>query len=249
MLFKKFSVPATPGRLAITPVLATPALAFCLGLFALDTHAARPMVTDDAGVAERGTCELETWIERPRDSTTLWLLPTCGIGDDLELTLGGSLAREESSNDFGEVELSAKFVLHDRGPDTWALGLAAGVIHDTLADRARQEYFAYLPASRSFADQRLTLHANLGWLRERETRDDRLTWALGAETPVTESTRLFAETFGEDGDRPFYQLGLAHWLVADRLQVDFSYGDRLQGGSAERVFTLGLVLVSDPFFQ
>jgi hypothetical protein len=37
------------------------------------------------------------------------------------------------------------------------------------------------------------------------------------------------------------QLGLKHWLVVDRVQLDGTYGNRI-GGRAERFVSLGVVL-------
>ncbi len=235
-------------RISLATALMTLALTAATALWQAPAQAARPMVTDDAGIADRGTCELETWIERPRDSTEFWFLPACGVTDNLEVTLGGTWLREDGSNEFGEVELSAKYILHDAGPDAWAYGVVAGVIHDSLAERTKEGFFAYIPASRSFGDEAVTLHANLGWVRESDTRTDRATWAVAAEVPVTDDTRWFVEAFSEDSGRPFFHTGVAHWLIPDRVQVDFTYGDRMQGGTEDRFFSVGLVLVSNAFF-
>jgi hypothetical protein len=35
------------------------------------------LVTDDAGIADPGTCQLEAWTQRGRDRSEHWLLPAC----------------------------------------------------------------------------------------------------------------------------------------------------------------------------
>jgi hypothetical protein len=220
-----------------------------LWLAAASSHAARPLITDDAGIAERGTCELELWLERPRDASELWVMPACNFTGNIEWTLGGSVERANGETGTGEVEFSGKTLFRNMEPNDWGFGLAAGVIHDPNAEQNRQEYFAHLPFSHSFMDDRFLAHANLGWLRERETHDDLLTWALASEYAITDRTRVVGEIFGEDDERPHFQLGVAHWLSPDRVQIDFTWGDRLDRHHEERFFSVGLVFVSDTLFR
>ena len=72
-----------------------------------------------------------------------------------------------------------------------------------------------------------------------------MTWGLGTEAQLTERTWLIAETFGQNQGKPFHQLGLRHWLVPDRIQLDATYGNRNGGG--ERWFSIGLRLLTPAF--
>jgi hypothetical protein len=67
------------------------------------------------------------------------------------------------------------------------------------------------------------------------------TWGVGAETRLSGRTTLTSETFGQQGGKSYVQLGLKHWLVVDRVQLDGTYGNRI-GGRAERFVSLGVVL-------
>jgi hypothetical protein len=218
-------------------------------LSALTAHAARPLVTEDAAIADTGTCELELWLERPRDATELWIMPACNFIGNWEFTLGGSVERADGSTGSGEFEFMAKTIFREMSTEQLGIGLAAGVIRDSNATRNQEEFFAIVPVSRTFMDERLLTHANLGWLRQRETRDHMLTWALATEYELTNRTRVVGEVFGEDDETPHFQLGVAHWLVPDRVQVDFTWGDQLDRHSEERFFTVGVVLVSEPFLR
>lgn len=48
-------------------------------LVALSAHAGRPLMTDDAGVANRGTCQVETWAERQGPALRWVTAPACGL--------------------------------------------------------------------------------------------------------------------------------------------------------------------------
>lgn len=121
------------------------------------------------------------------------------------------------------------------------------MVRHPQADAGTRDWYAYVPASFSFRDDAVVVHTNLGWLREGEIRRDRLTWGLGTEARFAERTWLIAETFGQNQGKPFYQLGLRHWLVPARVQLDATYGNRTGGGSNERWFSIGLRLLSPSF--
>ena len=95
--------------------------------------------------------------------------------------------------------------------------------------------------------KRWALANNLGWLREGATARDRLTWGIGSETTLNENNLLIAETFGQSQAKPAFQLGLRHWLVPNRMQIDATYGNRFGHGTGERWFSLGLRILSAPF--
>lgn len=67
------------------------------------TWAGRPLLTDDAAVANRGECYLESFAERDRSERALNAVFTCGIGHDIELALGASQARSRPGGDTTRV--------------------------------------------------------------------------------------------------------------------------------------------------
>jgi hypothetical protein len=100
----------------------------------------------------------------------------------------------------------------------------------------------------SFRDDRLALHTNLGWLREKENKRHRMTWGVGSEMQLmTQRTLLIAEIFGQNQGKPFYQVGLRHWLVPNYIQIDTTYGNRINTDNRESWFSIGLRLLSPAF--
>jgi hypothetical protein len=234
-----------PGRIKAAYPPLRPAL-LCAALLAVSTaHAARPMVTDDARIVDAKACQLETWVKKNPDSTETWALPACNFTGNLELTVGGALTREASDTRTTDVVMQGKTLFKTMEPNGWGIGLAAGTVRHSQADT--RDGYAYVPTSFSFGDDAVVVHTNVGWLREGETRRNRLTWGLGTEAQLAERTWLIAETFGQNPGKPFHQLGLRHWLVPDRVQLDATYGNRNGGGTGERWFSIGLRLLSVPF--
>lgn len=80
----------TANRIAFSALIS----AFCVCVLP-PADAARPLVTDDAGVLEAGECEIETFIERSRVRGEPAYLggsvqPGCGIGLRTQLSLIGA---------------------------------------------------------------------------------------------------------------------------------------------------------------
>jgi hypothetical protein len=214
-------------------------------LAATAVHAARPLITDDARTVDAKACQVESWVKKNPESTEAWALPACNFTGNLELTLGGAMTREAGRTQTTDVVMQGKTLFKTMEANGWGMGLAAGTVRHARADT--RDWYAYVPISFSFRDDDVAIHTNLGWLREGETRRNRLTWGVGTEARLTESTWLIAESFGQNQGKPFLQLGVRHWLVPDRVQLDVTYGNRTGGGNGERWFSIGLRLLSVPF--
>ena len=107
--------------------------------------------------------------------------------------------------------------------------------------------FVYVPVSYSFADDKVVLHHNLGWLKDKATGDHRLTWGVGGEFHVSQRITAIAEAFGDNRNGPFWQMGARFAIVPERVQVDATIGRELQGPSDNRWFSFGLRLTPDRF--
>jgi hypothetical protein len=210
-------------------------------------HAARPLVTDDARIVDPKACQLETWTRSNRDSTEYWALPGCNFTGNLELTFGGARTNDASGTYTSDVQAQAKTLFKSLESNGWGWGLAVGNLRHPPASGPAGDFYAYIPVSFSFADDAFVLHTNVGALRTKEERDYRLTWGVGSETQITAMTLVVAEIFGQDANRPSYQLGLRHWLVRNRVQVDATYGNRTGSGDRDRWFSLGLRLLTPAF--
>lgn len=224
----------------------------CLALMLASTtvHAARPMVTDDARVVDPKACQLESWTQHNRGNDEFWALPACNFSGNLELAIGTGHTRSPDTRSTTDMVVQGKTLFRQLEENDWGWGLVVGgTRHDDGGlGRIANDYYAYVPATFSFRDDRMLVHANLGWLRDGELRTQRGTWGIGSEWQLTPSTWLIGETFSQQGGRPFYQLGVRRWLIQDRVQIDATYGSRFgYDGSQQRWFSIGLRLLSLPF--
>ena len=219
-------------------------------LFAPDAKAARPLITDDARVVDAKSCQVESWVRRERSHTEVWALPGCNFGGDIELTLGGQ-AREDSDSP-RQLVVQAKALLKPLETNGWGAALTLGhVRHSGInGGKVLRDFYLNVPLSKSFFDDKLVVHGNLGWLREGETSKDRTTWGLGTETQMNSRIYLVAEAFGQLSRESQYQVGLRFWVIPDRVQIDTTYGNsfgRAGSGNQARWFSIGLRLLSPAF--
>lgn len=235
-------------RPAMLSIIGSFLMVLGLALFSTNAQAARPMITDDAEIVDAKACQLESWIQSHRSHTEYWALPACNLGGNLELTLGGAhLHSRQGGAHYREAVLQGKTVLKPLTLNGWGLALSAGTAAQRPAEGRPREWYLNVPASFSFREDRLRLHTSLGWTRESDTRTHQLTWGIGSTAQLSERSWLIAESFGQNRGKPLYQMGVRHWLVPDRVQLDMTYGDRFGSHSQERWFSIGLRLLSAPF--
>lgn len=190
------------------------------------SQAARPFFTDDARIVDN--CQIETFYKEQRtySGSEFWFLPACNTGAALpwsfELTAGGNRIEGERN-----AILQAKFLLKKLDPNDLGYALSLGSF-------GGQPYFNFI-TSRSFADDRLVVHGNLGAFRE-----DGATWGIGLEALLL-APRLYGilESFGQHRETPTYHYGIRYWIVPDRLQIDTTRGDQTGAGN-RRFYTVGL---------
>lgn len=244
--------PMLPTRAAPLAAAACAAVVLFGGALAPSAHAARPMITDDARLVDPKACQVESWLRVNRGRPDeLWAIPSCNPTGNLELALGGSVTRDGSSFSGGDSLAQAKTLFRPLTPGGFGWGLTVGIANSPAAGNEINlidNYYAYLPMSRSFGQDEVVVHLNLGARHDRDVHRTRGTWGLGTEVKLFGGTQLIAETFGDSGARPFGHAGLRVWLVPDRLQVDTTLGARMSSGAqAERWVSVGLRWVSLPF--
>lgn len=225
----------------------------CLGslCLCLPAGAARPFITDDARLTTAGSCQLESWVRLYPDSREAWALPACNPGGNLEITLGGGGARHTGESTTHDGVLQLKTLFKPLETNGWGVGLAAGTVrHPEIhpGPNLLGNTFAYVPFSSSFRDDAVVVHANLGWLRDRATRRDNLTWGLGGEFQAAPRLMLIAETFGDNHSRPLWQAGARWSLVPGLLQVDATVGQPFGGARAARWLSFGMRFTPDHLF-
>ncbi|MCA3213744.1 MAG: hypothetical protein ING50_16420 [Burkholderiales bacterium] len=219
-------------------------------LLLLLSHAAqagRPLQSEDAGVLERGRCELETAFARldpqrgePRQDAGYAQI-ACGAGGQTQLALAPGFERGDGrANTLTATGKTALRPLTDH---------QAGVLlaYSLIGSQPRHQG---LRLAGSAARLVVTmprgpwlLHANVGVLHNHDSGRDSTLWALAAERTALGGLDLLAEVFGDDRDRtPWLNAGVRWRLVDERLSLDASYGVQTNGARA-RLATVGLKLL------
>ena len=218
-----------------------------LALVATEAHAARPFVTDDARLTTAGSCQVESWSRIYPSSREFWALPACNPGGNFEITAGGGLARPDAASSSSDYIVQAKTLFRSLTPGGWGLGMALGrVVHPEVnpGPNLLGNTYVYFPLSLSLLDDRLVTHVNLGWLKDRATREDRGTWGIGAELRLDERWLGIAEVFGDSHNKPYTQIGTRFSILSD-LQIDATLGTQFGASSVNRWLSLGLRYVPD----
>lgn len=215
-----------------------------------EARAARPMVTDDARVVDPKSCQLESWVRMNRASTEYWMLPGCNFSGRVELSAGGARGHNDSSTVTSDIVYQAKALLRPLVADGWGLAATVGTVRHPAIDRRGNllgDTYVNLPVSMSFRQDRQVLHLNAGWLHDKASGHERVTWGVGSETWLGERSQLIAESYGQAGHAPYYQTGLRWWLRPQRVQVDATAGGQFGEGGDARWLSVGLRLLSPPF--
>lgn len=207
-------------------------------------HAARPLVTDDARLTTAHHCQLESWMRSYEGGQELWALPACNLGDNFEITLGGG-SYHNSDAHYRTEDWVAQFktLIKPLQTNGWGIGLAVGgVMHPDIQPGPNQlgnRYF-YIPVSRSFSDDAVIVHMNIGMLRDRQAQQTKLSLGLGSEFRLQGAFKGVAEVFGDDTQNPFYQLGLRYSLVPDVFQIDGTLGQQVNGNRQSQWLSIGV---------
>lgn len=217
----------------------------------LQAMSARPFVTDDARLTTAGSCQLESWGRAYKDSTELWALPACNPTGNLEFTVGGGRAHQDGERGTSDFVFQLKTLFRPLDTNGWGWGLGVGTVrHPQINPGPNQlgNAYAYVPMSFSFQDDRVVVHANVGWLRERATQRNNATWGLGAEVQVAQRVTLIAESYGDHRQNPYWQIGGRLSVVPNVVQVDLTMGQQVAGPSGGRWVSLGLRLTPNQLF-
>jgi len=203
-------------------------------------HAARPFVTDDARVVDRGGCQIETFYKEQRkySGSEFWFMPACNPFG-LELTAGANRIEGESS-----LVLQAKTLIKPLETNGSGFALTLGTFYSN-PQTGNNFWSPYVNgiASFSFLDDRAVVHTNLGAIRDRDVNRDRGTWGIGLEALLV-APRLYGilESFGQTYDKPTLHGGLRYWIVPNKFQADSTAGNQ-NGDPPQRFYSVGLRLL------
>jgi hypothetical protein len=209
---------------SIASLLVAVAFTGCCAL----AHAARPFVTDDARIVDPGGYQIESFIKHQRNvrENEFWFLPAWNPGSIVELTLGGFALRNTEGGDSNTLIAQAKTLLRPLRTNDFGLALTLGALRQEPLGSADGAWspFVNLVGSLSCLEDAVVVHANAGLVDDRLGDVKRYTWGLGAEIATTARLWVIVETYNQEGDKPSTQVGLRYWLVANRIQVDGTFG-------------------------
>ncbi len=213
--------------------------------------AARPFVTDDARLTAAGSCQLESWMRIYPDSKELWALPACNPTGNLEFTVGGGRARHDGEPSTNDYVFQAKTLLRPLETNDWGVGLAVGTIRHPKINPGPNmlgNTYAYVPLSVSLNDDKVILHANLGWLKDKASGQNNLSWGVGGEFKVHARLLGIAETFGDNRSMSYGQVGVRYSVRPDLFQVDATIGQQLSGPGKNHWVSFGIRYTPDKLF-
>lgn len=208
--------------------------------------AGRPLQTEDAGVLEASTCEVEGAAERLRQpgaarSSDNALQLACGVGGSSQLALAASRSDSGGPSSQG-LRLGGKTELWNAGKDSAAFTLAWGLSAAKAAGVSWKKDVADVAAVYSLPAAGLNWHFNLGLERELQARSSTTVWGLAAEHPGFGAWAPMAELFGDDRGAPWWNLGLRWTLSPEKAFVDLSYGRQMASGQPQ-LLTAGFKFV------
>src|SRR5262245_57302236 len=140
------------------------AIALALLVPPAPARGARPMMTDDARWVDPGACQVEAWQKVNRGSRERWAFPACNPGW-LEITAGGNDLPDENGGRMNDYVVQGKKIFRHLELNGYGYGLAVGAFFhgdpQPGQGQLKTAYF-YVPMSKSFIDDRLIVHVNLG---------------------------------------------------------------------------------------
>lgn len=233
-------------------LLAIASLAAAL-LAPLAAHAGRPLVTDDAGVADAGECEIETWAarQRSRGAGKLdggYFEPACGLElpfpTPFPTQLGAAFSTERDPDGRRiALGLNGKTALRELSDEDWGLAIAWSLGRVRApgagwrADESSVIGVLSVPVVRD-----LLLHANLGWVRSPGAeRRDAAFWSGAIERTGLGGFDVMAEVLVTSGESAWVNAGLRYWVIRNHLSLNASAGTKPAGGR-EALYTLGAKL-------
>jgi hypothetical protein len=213
---------------------------------ATPSQAGRPLVTEDAGVLDSGTCELESFGSRLSEAAGTATSGAsaqvgCGIGWRTQVALAA--ARERSAGATAQVlAFGGKTGLVEAEQGTsWTLAWGFLAFKPDGGSLRHDASYLNAVASRPLTE-RLMLHANLGWLRSRSADESSTNWNLALEHAWLPTLDVMGEVFGSDRDHsPWVQLALRWAVLPQKIHLDGGWATRT-GSSHARIVTFGLKL-------
>lgn len=222
-------------------------LTLCLCALAPLAQAGRPLSTDDAGTADAGTCQVETWHERAGAERAWVLAPACGVASGVEVGFDTTwpsprdVVRQEAGLAVKLVPASLKF---DTGAGELNFGLKFSAAWLKPAGAAWQgSELSVLGLASLKATDQVFVHANAGATRDRASAVQATVLNLALVYVPRDEFLVFVEAQGNSKKDIFggtvTTAGARWWLVKDSLGLDVT-ASRESGGAGGRRYTVGM---------
>jgi hypothetical protein len=235
-------------------------LIFTLCFFS-NAHAAHPLISDDAGTTGAGKFNLELNAEYANDNgdseTQIAATLSAGIRENIDLVLtvpylftrideGAETLEEDGLSD---IALEIKWRFYEK--DGLSLALKPGIVLPTgdeeegLGD-GKAAYSLHFLTSKELNP--VTLHLDLGYIRNGRELRDIWHYSLAAEYEVSKPLNLVANIGGETNpDResnvhPLFLLGGMIYKINDNFSIDFGLKTGLNKAEADYTVLAGIIL-------
>ena len=211
-------------------------------------QAARLMMTDDARIVDPKSCQLESWVRDSKHMTEYWAQPGCNVGQNAEITIGGSLEGENGHSSFANEIYQIKSIIRPIDINQTGYSIALGNARDPkrTMNKVIQDWYLNVPISYPYND-RLVIHTNLGVTHLTDERTEKINWGLSSEYNYNERVDLISEVFNQSSNSTYFQFGLRYWLIKNRAQIDTTYMNSFNHINEDQSFSVGLRLLSLPF--
>ena len=224
-------------------------LIFIIGFSTFNTaQAARPMMTDDARIVDPRACQLESWVRDSKHMTDYWAQPGCNVGENAEITIGGSLEGENGHSSFANEIYQIKSIIRPIDINQTGYSIVLGNARDPkrAMNKVIQDWYLNVPISYPYND-RLVIHTNLGVTHLTDERTEKINWGLSSEYNYNERVDLISEVFNQSSNSTYFQFGLRYWLIKNRAQIDTTYMNSFNHINEDQSYSVGLRLLSFPF--
>jgi hypothetical protein len=211
-------------------------------------EAARPMMTDDARIVDPKSCQLESWVRDSKHMTEYWAQPGCNVGENAEITIGGSLEGENGHSSFANEIYQIKSIIRPIDINQTGYSIVLGNARDPkrAMNKVIQDWYLNVPISYPYNDS-LVIHTNLGVTHLTDERTEKINWGLSSEYNYNERVDLISEVFNQSSNSTYFQFGLRYWLIKNRAQIDTTYMNSFNHIGDDQSFSVGLRLLSLPF--
>lgn len=217
----------------------------CASVFLMmQVHAGRPFATEDAGVLEQASCEIESAYAREKaragNKAQEWSIqPSCGLGFNTQLGVGYGRGWQDGVAERGQW-LAGKTAIKTLSDKDWGLTVA----YSARRQQAEGDHYrlseTVVNGVVSVPVSAWLVHGNWGWNKPRQGEPQAMSWALALEKPeAIGPLDLGVETFGDNRCSPWVQVGARWAVIKERFFLDASLGQQIDT-QRTRALTAGM---------